>query len=359
MARLLILSCHDRWDGCELLWRETANALARQGHSVTVARRNLPQSDEAVTALRQQGCATIDLPHGAAGALRLHRALLFSRPDFALVSLPLNVAGASAVRRIRRHGIRYAIVCQQAGDLYPPRRADFDLLRQAYVGAEFAGFVSDHNRRLTEQQLGVAIGNAVIVRNPFNVPWREREDWPGHSPFRLACVARLFAAEKGQDLLLGVLARPKWRSRPLAVSLFGEGEDRAELERLAAARGLDTVTFRGFEPDVAGIWSAHHGLVLPSRIEGLPLALVETMLSARVPIVTPAGGNAEVVRDGETGFVADAPTEEALDAAMERAWAVRGDWRMIGRAASAAIRSLVPEHPELDLAALLLKHAER
>jgi glycosyltransferase involved in cell wall biosynthesis len=70
------------------------------------------------------------------------------------------------------------------------------------------------------------------------------------------------------------------------------------------------------------------------------------MLSGRVPIVTDVGGNTEVVVDGATGYLAAAPTEDALDDAMERAWNERHRWRAIGEAAGARIRMLVPREPE-------------
>ena len=119
----------------------------------------------------------------------------------------------------------------------------------------------------------------------------------------------------------------EWRDRPLSVTFYGDGLQRASLERMARNLGLTSVTFAGFVRDVSAIWSAHHGLILPSRCEGLPITLVEAMLSGRVPIVTDVGGNAEVVEDGATGYLADAPTEDALDDAMERAWNERHRWR--------------------------------
>ena len=98
--------------------------------------------------------------------------------------------------------------------------------------------------------------------------------------------------------------------------------------------------------DIPAIWSGHHGLILPSRCEGLPIVLVEAMLSGRVPIVTDVGGNTEVVNDGVTAYVAVAPTEDALDNAMERAWSERHRWREVGSAAAARIRTLIPREPE-------------
>ena len=78
------------------------------------------------------------------------------------------------------------------------------------------------------------------------------------------------------------------------------------------------------------------------------------MMSGRVPIVTNAGGNAEVVDDGVTGFIAAGATEDTLDEAMERAWGRREEWRGIGDAAATRIRELVPADPAGVMAATLL-----
>ena len=70
--------------------------------------------------------------------------------------------------------------------------------------------------------------------------------------------------------------------------------------------GLEKVTYGGFTEDVESIWASHHALVLPSRSEGLPLVVVEAMLCGRPAIVTDVAGNAELIQDGVSGFVAAA-----------------------------------------------------
>jgi len=73
--------------------------------------------------------------------------------------------------------------------------------------------------------------------------------------------------------------------------------------------------------------------------------------------VTDVGGNAEVVDDGITGYLAAAPTEDALDEAMERAWSERHRWREVGAAAAARIRTLIPREPESCFATRLVELA--
>ncbi|HUO85076.1 MAG TPA: glycosyltransferase, partial [Thermoanaerobaculia bacterium] len=194
--------------------------------------------------------------------------------------------------------------------------------------------------------------------NPFLVPWDVREDWPHEGAnIRLACIGRLNPLDKGQDLVLRVLGREKWRQRPLFVSFYGSGDKRAGLEGMARHLSLSSVAFEGFSKDPSSIWDRHHGLLLGSRCEGLPLVLVEAMLSGRVPLVTDAGGNGELIEDGVTGFLAAEPSADALDEALERAWQRRAEWRVIGRNAASAVRAKIPREPGRVMAATLKRVA--
>ena len=80
------------------------------------------------------------------------------------------------------------------------------------------------------------------------------------------------------------------------------------LRRLAGMLQLDQVHFRGHVANIKEVWEQNHLLVLPSRYEGLPLALVESMWCGRPAVVTEVAGNTEVCVDNVTGFVAPAPT---------------------------------------------------
>ncbi|HEY3026132.1 MAG TPA: glycosyltransferase [Pyrinomonadaceae bacterium] len=140
----------------------------------------------------------------------------------------------------------------------------------------------------------------------------------------------------------------------LYVSFYGSGANRDALTSLAMRLDLRNVSFEGQTADVASIWKNHHALVLPSRAEGLPLPLVEAMMCGRPVVVTSVGGNAEVVEEGVTGFLA-APDENSLDAALEKAWARRADLSEMGRLASVRIRELVQADPAKDFADALLE----
>jgi glycosyltransferase involved in cell wall biosynthesis len=377
----IFISGNKTWGGSEELWSATAARLAEDGHAVTVFKSRIDEAEPRIRRLRELACTIRDLsrfpfmPRHVFSALAiLSHPLMFAhdnarlrlgltasaRPDLVVISQGGNYDGLLIADICRRMKLPYVLIAQKATEMYwvPDRR--LERLREAYRCARACYFVSDANRRLTEEQLGLRLPYATVVRNPFLVSWHAPEEWPQDDDgLRLACVARLYPAEKGQDLILRVLARDTWRARAISVTFFGDGPHREGLTRMAALLGLTSVRFGGFISDVASIWADHHALVLPSRCEGLPLALIEAMLSGRFAVVTDVGGNREVIEDGATGFLASAPTEDALDAALERAWSRRSEWRAIGATASSAIRALVPRDPVGVMAATLLQQIEQ
>jgi len=84
---------------------------------------------------------------------------------------------------------------------------------------------------------------------------------------------------------------------------------------------------------------------MPSRYEGMPLAMVEAMLCARPIVATDVAGHSEIVEDEVTGFLADAPTVPSLRRALERLWAKRAELKAIGEAAANSIRKYIPTDP--------------
>lgn len=369
------------WAGCEELWARAAARLAEQGYSVSANICYLPEPTADLERLRRAGCNVVTRPlrtslrnfarrgfsvlQGKAqqiesfpGYRAVRTWLRRFRPALVVISQEFHTRGVEWMLLCRTLGIPYVTVVHAAGEVVWPEDQEACSLASCLEGARACYFVSNGNLQLVRTQLAAALPHAIVVRNPFNVSYDAAPSWPEEDHgYRLACVARLHPQSKGQDILLDVLAADKWRRRPLQVNLFGTGPNAQSLAALKSLKQLENVTFKGFINAVEEIWAQHHGLILPSRYEGLPIALVEAMLCSRMAIVTDVAGNAEVVEDGVSGFVARAPKAEFLDEAMERAWTRRGEWRSLGETAGRQIRHLVPADPvavfERELASLI------
>jgi len=344
------------WGGSEDLWGNTALHLANRGvYDVRVNVSRWSEVPPLVSKLSEARAVVTRRPLRHTTSQKVKRSVLgetaykwldANRPDFVLVSQGGNVDGVEWMLECAQRGIPYACIAQMANDDYWP---PYDIVKRnaaAYTQAQASYFVSRANRELTERQLACRLPNASVVHNPYHVNYEADPPWPAtEGVIKLACVGRLAPNAKGQDLILEVMSMEKWRKRPLQVTLFGSGPCRESIAALAAMLNVTSVHFGGFESSVENIWATHHALILPSRFEGLPLSVVEAMLCGRVCIVTDIAGNAELLEDNLTGFVAAAPSARSLDEALERAWQRRTEWQEMGQAARKHCRQLIPQDP--------------
>jgi glycosyltransferase involved in cell wall biosynthesis len=167
----------------------------------------------------------------------------------------------------------------------------------------------------------------------------------GEEPL-VAYTGRL-AREKGVDVLVSAWPHLLARVPDARLCLLGEGPEEARLRQQARALGVEaSVEFLGGVPDVAPHLRAADAAVLPSRTEGMPVALLEAM-SCELPVVaTAVGGSLEVLRDGATGWLVPPEAPAALGAALAEALLDPG-----AAARGAAARAHVLAHFAMDLVA--------
>jgi glycosyltransferase involved in cell wall biosynthesis len=86
--------------------------------------------------------------------------------------------------------------------------------------------------------------------------------------------------------------------------LVGDGVLRASIEEAVKKFRLTArVKLTGWRRDIPDILRVIDVFVLTSLWEGLPVCVLEAMLSGKPVVATDTGGVAEVVFDGETGFL--------------------------------------------------------
>jgi glycosyltransferase involved in cell wall biosynthesis len=361
--RIVFVSmCGESWGGSEELWSRTALDLVAQGFAVSASVRKWSPPHRRVLDLVERGVEVwfrpdtyplwrrvwhkLTTPHKSLMTLEVQR--LVRRADIVVLSDGGPFPAIDFLELCVSKRLPFVTIGQANADV---DWIDDDLAeryRIALATALKCYFVSKANLRLAEKQIGCELSNAEVVWNPVNVDLDAVPAWPQlerDGELRLACVARLHPPTKGQDILLEVLARPAWAARRWRLHLYGEGPMRNGLERLAQRLGLsESVVFAG-HTSVAEIWASNHVLVMPSRREGLPLAMLEAMLCGRPVVATDVAGHSEIIEDGVTGFLADAPTVNSMAKALERFWARRADAVEIGAAASERIRRLRPPDP--------------
>ena len=86
--------------------------------------------------------------------------------------------------------------------------------------------------------------------------------------------------------------------------LIGDGELKSRLINISRDEGIESqIIFMGQRRDVPDILRALDGFLLNSKTEGMSYAILEAMASGLPIIATDVGGNAELVKHGEEGFL--------------------------------------------------------
>lgn len=143
-----------------------------------------------------------------------------------------------------------------------------------------------------------------------------RKELGVESKFVIGTVGRLVDA-KAYDLLLEV-AEDVCTERPDArFVLVGEGRLGESLRRLAESRGLsDKVLFLGKRTDIPDLMAAMDLYLITSKREGLPLALIEAMMSARPIVSTSVGGIPDTISSEREGILVQPGARSGLSGAI-------------------------------------------
>lgn len=161
------------------------------------------------------------------------------------------------------------------------------------------------------------------LRNRFGIP----------ADATVVGSALRFSEEKQPLLWIDVAQRVLERRGDVLFLIVGDGPLRGEARRYAEAKGIARrIVMPGYERDAAAAIAAMDVFLLTSRAEGLPNVLIEAQ-GFGVPVVTTnAGGAAETLDEGRTGFAVPHCAERLAQAVLR----ILGDaaWRQAVRTAA-------------------------
>lgn len=117
----------------------------------------------------------------------------------------------------------------------------------------------------------------------------------------LICIGTL-EPRKNQSYALDIVSASVRIGRPLSLTIVGDGPDGAALQARVEEKGLQgLISFAGFVRNAALLMRQHRACLHVSRMENLPLVLIEA-LARGLPVFAPAvGGVPEVFDDGKEG----------------------------------------------------------
>jgi glycosyltransferase involved in cell wall biosynthesis len=130
-----------------------------------------------------------------------------------------------------------------------------------------------------------------------------------------AIVAQLIP-RKGHDVLFRAVQRLLPRYPTLRVAVFGRGAEEARLRDLALNLGVaPSIHWAGFHERMDTVLPGVDAVVHPARLEGLGVALLQSLACGRPVIACPVGGIPEAVNDDD-GWLVPVDDEAALADAM-------------------------------------------
>jgi phosphatidylinositol alpha-1,6-mannosyltransferase len=228
------------------------------------------------------------------------------------------------------HGGDLLILQHQARGSRMKQRVARALLRQASVIVANSNWTRDLCQSVLQQLeirdnlvRTVPLGSDPVLFRPGlkQTDIRVRYGLIGQRRWLLS-VARL-TRHKGIDIGIRVVSLLRDRYPDLGYAVVGSGGERSTLESLAHELGVgDRVRFLGSVPEgeLPALYreaDIYLGLsrLLPDRVEGFGIALLEAAASGVPAVASRAGGIPDAVRQNETGFLVEPDNvEEACQA---------------------------------------------
>jgi UDP-glucose:(heptosyl)LPS alpha-1,3-glucosyltransferase len=366
----LVRSRYDPAGGAERFVQNAIAALRAQGASLTIITRRWPGDDG--SALIVDPFHVGSLWRDASFARGVCRQL--SRRRFDLVQSHERIACCDVYRAgdgvhaswLEQRARVQSPLARLATRLSPHHRYLLAAERALFTGRRLRAVIcnSEMVRREIAQRFDTPADKLVLIRNAvdtsqFHPGLRDAQRAAVRQQLGLAQDANVVLhvgsgfERKGVGTLLEALARTR---APLHAIVVGKDKRRERYAAQARRLGLnDRVRFVGSVSDVRPYYAASDSFVLATLYDPFPNAVLEAMACGLPVVTTRTCGAAEVVREGESGFVRDALDAAGIAAALDRLDPVIA--RRMGEAAAAQMRAFTPgamAREYLDLYARLL-----
>ena len=124
------------------------------------------------------------------------------------------------------------------------------------------------------------------------------------SQTKIVLIASRLEPEKAVDVGITAFASLVADGKKLTLLIAGQGSQLSELKQLVSTLGIeDSVRFTGFRSDVPVLMSVADLFLFTSPVDSFGMSILEAM-ATRTPIVAAnAGGPAEIITAGQTGFL--------------------------------------------------------
>ena len=331
MTHVLIYTDRTGVYGAERINHALALGLRAAGYRVTVAQPagETPLAEELAANGIARVLLPVDNPYDAArpaasltDGAAAQACVAAVRPDVVLFGDGFPFSNLAAKQEVAARGIPYAALVHMVRTSWARDFAPFlDRLRAAHGAACEVVTVSAENLSVLHEHFGLVPARGRVIPNgrppAFFAPRdlaaraRLRQAWGLGDDAVVAMTIGRLDVDKGYDLLLD--AMPLLRKSPchgrVAFVWVGSGPLEPRLRPLARLTGGGAIHILGERHDIPTLLDAADLLVHPSRIEGMPLAVLEAMAKGVPIIATSVGGIPEAL--GGTGWLLPPPDDSA------------------------------------------------
>jgi glycosyltransferase involved in cell wall biosynthesis len=242
-----------------------------------------------------------------------------------LTKTTLKTLGANLTARVRN--LRGEAGISSIIEPYCIRRADRIIAVSQFTKRDIVNIYGIPESKIEVIYHGVQPDNYVF---PEEARLKLRSSLGIESQPMALFVGRL-VPRKGVDILLRALPRVI-KEMDVKLVLAGSG-NQSHYQQLAEALDVsDKVTFLGRVPDetLNLLYASCDVFVLPSRLEGLGIVIIEAMAAGKPVIATNAGGIPELIEAGQNGILTEAGNEGELASAIIKVLGDRSLSRTIG-----------------------------
>lgn len=173
---------------------------------------------------------------------------------------------------------------------------------------------SNYLRQLTDESK-ILILPAAIDLKEFALKNQQKKIG---TEFRIGYIGRL-SAEKNVDILIKAFKEIKeLHNCHLKLFLVGDGALRGALENLVNQLSLSgKVVFTGFRRDIKPILATFDIFILPSKIEGTPISLLEAMAAGKAIVCSDIPSLSEIVVHGKEALLFEVNNPYKLASAIQ------------------------------------------
>ncbi len=295
------ISAH-KWGGGEKWMVTAAKGLNKRGHKVTLSGKS---NSIFLTKAKESGLEILPLNiYADYNPLKiLHTKWILKNKKIDVIVLNLNkdirVAGIAAKLAnipviIARNGI------QLFSDKWK-HKMTIKLVDGIITNSESIRKAYNQFSWMDKNKTTVIYNGLSLKRNIDSLDLKTIWNVPGNHLVFVA--AGRLTRQKGFDLLIEAAKILKDNKRPFTILIAGTGKDRKSLQKKINLNQLSNVKLIGFQNNLLSILKAADYVIMPSRQEGMPNVVMESMALGKSVLAAKVNGVSELMDHNKTGFI--------------------------------------------------------